>query len=87
MSSIFGLLAIVFQIFKEDACVLISGYNFKSKKERKEYDELRLSKDERNFFFICAIIYVIGTVLSIFEGRICFCSVACVFFKKCTFKF
>jgi len=55
MSGIFGLLEMIFLILKGKACVLISGYNFKTKKEREEYDEARLSKDERNFLFRCAI--------------------------------
>lgn len=59
MAGIFGSLGIIFLIFKGKACILISGYNFKTKKEREEYDEIRLSKDERNFFFRCAIIYLI----------------------------
>ena len=70
MSGIFGLLGMIFLILKEKACVLISGYNFKTKKEREEYDEARLSKDERNFFFRCAIIYLIGTAISIFVGAL-----------------
>jgi len=59
-------------IFKEKACILISGYNFKTKKEREEYDEARLSKDERNFFFKCAIINFIGAITSIFFSELCF---------------
>lgn len=72
MSGIFGSLGIIFFIFKEKACILISGYNFKTKKEREEYDEIRLSKDERNFFFRCSTIYLIGAVISIFIGALSF---------------
>ncbi len=72
MSGIFGLLGVTFLIFKEKACVLISGYNFKTEKERENYDEVRLSKDERNFFFICSVIYLIGAIASIFFGKLCF---------------
>ena len=72
MSGIFGLLGMIFLILKEKACVLISGYNFKTKEERAGYDEVRLSKDERNFFFRCAIIYLIGSVISIFIGAVSF---------------
>lgn len=72
MPGIFGLLGIIFLILKEKACVLISGYNFKTKEERSGYDEVRLSKDERNFFFRCAIIYLIGSVISIFIGAVSF---------------
>lgn len=72
MSGIFGSLGLIFLIFKEKACILISGYNFKTKKEREEYDEIRLSKDERNFFFRCAIIYLIGAIISIFIGALSF---------------
>ena len=72
MSGIFGLFGMIFMIFKEKACILISGYNFKTKKEREEYDEVRLSKDKSNFFFRCAIIYFIGATTSIFCGKFCF---------------
>lgn len=72
MAGLFGLLGMIFLIFKEKACGLISGYNFKSRKEREEYDEVSLSKDERNFFFICAIIFLIGAVISIFIGPLSF---------------
>ncbi|GKU24398.1 hypothetical protein CFOLD11_12240 [Clostridium folliculivorans] len=72
MAGLFGLLGMIFLIFKEKACVLISGYNLKSKKEREEYDEVSLCKDERNFFFICAIIFLIGAVISIFFGPLSF---------------
>lgn len=70
MSGLFGLLGVIFLIFKEKACILISGYNFKTKKEREKYDEVRLSKDERNFFFICAVIHFIGAITSIFFGKL-----------------
>ncbi|QUN34079.1 DUF3784 domain-containing protein [Clostridium beijerinckii] len=72
MSAIFGLLGMVFLIFKDEACILISGYNLKTKKEREKYDEVRLSKDERNFCFTCSIIYLIGAITSIFLGKLCF---------------
>ena len=72
MSGIFGLIGMIFLILKEKACVLISGYNFKNKKEREEYDKARLSKDEGKFFFRCAVIYLIGAVISIFTGALSF---------------
>lgn len=72
MAGLFGLLGMIFFIFKEKACVLISGYNLKSKKEREEYDEVSLCKDERNFFSICAIIFFIGAAISIFIGSLSF---------------
>jgi hypothetical protein len=71
MSGIFGLLGVIFLVFKEKACILISGYNFKTKKEREKYDEVRLSKDERNLCFICAAINFIGAITSIFWGKLC----------------
>jgi len=72
MSAIFGLLGMVFMIFKDKACILISGYNLKTKKEQEKYDKVRLSKDERNFCFTCSIIYLIGAIASIFWGKLCF---------------
>ncbi|AWK52969.1 hypothetical protein DIC82_19105 [Clostridium beijerinckii] len=72
MAGIFLLIGMIFLILKEKACGLISGYNTKTKEEREEYDEARLSKDERRFFFIYAMIYLIGAVLSLFGGAVCF---------------
>lgn len=60
LSALFLLLAIIFLIFKEKACILISRYNFKSKKERITYDELRMSKDYRVFWLICSSIFILG---------------------------
>lgn len=65
----FGLL---FAIMKEKGSILISGYNFKSKEERKKYDEKRMSKDMRNFFFICSGIFCIGTVMTYLFGVVWF---------------
>ncbi|EHI99630.1 hypothetical protein CDLVIII_3045 [Clostridium sp. DL-VIII] len=72
MSGIFGLLRVIFLIFKEKACILLAGYNFKTKEERESYNEVRLSKYERNFFFIYSVIYFIGATASIFFGKLCF---------------
>lgn len=79
---IFGLLGMIFLIFKEKSCVLIAGYNSKTKKKREEYDEVRLSKDERNFFFKCSIINLSG---AIFIGALSVCiafAVWIVYFLK-----
>lgn len=71
ISGIFTVLGIIFMILKDKACILISGYNTKTKKEREEYDEVRLSKDESKFFFKCAFIYFIGATTALFFNKIC----------------
>ena len=38
MAIFFFIFATIFALLKEKACLLISGYNFKSKKERLKYD-------------------------------------------------
>src|SRR5699024_6945432 len=62
MAIMFFGFGIIFAIGKEKASGLIAGYNFKSKEERKKYDEKQMSLDMRNFFFICSLILLIGTI-------------------------
>ncbi|WP_082367602.1 DUF3784 domain-containing protein [Paraclostridium bifermentans] len=50
MAGIFFVISFIFFIFKDKACILIGGYNLISKDKRKNYDEVRLSKDFRNTF-------------------------------------
>lgn len=61
LSLIFIFIGLIFAIFKEKACILIAGFNFKSKEEREEFDQLKLSVDQRNFFLICGGIFLAGT--------------------------
>ena len=70
MMSFFLILAMIFALLKEKACFLISGYNFKSKKEREKYDELQMSKDMRNFWFICSGIFFIGAIGILLFGNV-----------------
>jgi len=72
LMSIFLLLGLIFALLKEKACILISGYNFKTAEERKDYDEKRLSRDMCHFFLICSGILLIGGVASYFWGSVCF---------------
>lgn len=69
---IFFLLGLIFARFKEKACSLISGYNFKSKKQRELYDEKRLSADMRNLFFIYSGIFLVGSIATLWWGHLCF---------------
>lgn len=68
MAIFFFIFATIFALLKEKACLLISGYNFKSKKERLKYDEKRLSLDMRNNFITYGIIFVIGSIPTYFFG-------------------
>lgn len=72
MTIIFFIMGLIFAVMKEKASSLIAGYNFKSKEERKKYDEKKMSMDMRNFFFICSGIFVIGTVATYIWGANCF---------------
>ena len=72
MAIFFFIFATIFALLKEKACLLISGYNFKSKKERLKYDEKRLSLDMRNNFITYGIIFVIGSIPTYFFGMWCF---------------
>lgn len=72
MMSIFLIIGLIFAFLKEKACVLISGYNFKSKTERKNYDELRMSKDMRNFWLICGGMFFIGAITTLLFGNFFF---------------
>ena len=65
MAIFFFIFATIFALLKEKACLLISGYNFKSKKER-------LSLDMRNNFITYGIIFVIGSIPTYFFGMWCF---------------
>lgn len=64
LSLIFILIGLIFAAFKEKACILIAGFNFKSKEEREEFDQRRLSADQRNFFLICGGIFLAGAVVT-----------------------
>jgi hypothetical protein len=72
MMGIFLLLGLLFALLKEKACMLISGYNFKTAEERKDYDEERLSRDMRNFLFVCGGIFLLGGIAAFLWGIVCF---------------
>lgn len=72
MGGVFLIIGFVFLIAKEKACILISGYNFKSKEERKQYDEKKMSRDFRNFSFICSTIFFISALGCLFVSDISF---------------
>lgn len=61
---LFLFCALVFTLLKDKAAVLISGFNFISKEERKLYDQARMSKDQRNSFFMWAAILGVGAIFS-----------------------
>ena len=71
-AAVFFLLALVFAVGKEKACCLISGFNFKSREERQNYDLKRMSVHQRNFFLICGGILLSGAVLTFFFGAVPF---------------
>lgn len=72
MTIIFLIFGLIFAIMKEKGASLIAGYNFKSKEERKEYDEKQMSEDMRNLFFIYSLIFLAGTVATYIGGKIWF---------------
>ena len=62
----FLLLGILFAVLKEKGAILISGFNSLSKEERAKYDQVTMSKDVRNNFFIWFAVFLIGAILSHF---------------------
>lgn len=72
MSIMFFIFGLIFAIMKEKGASLIAGYNFKSKEERKKYDEKQMSKDMRNLFFISSLIFLVGMIATYILGKIVF---------------
>lgn len=72
MFGFFFIISMIFIIFKERSCILISGYNFKSKEERKQYDEKRISKDYGLNCLKYSLIFLIGAIGCIFISDWCF---------------
>lgn len=64
LSVIFLILGLIFALLKEKATILISGFNFKSKEERKQYDQVSLSLDHRNLFLFWSMLFFIGALCS-----------------------
>ncbi len=63
--SIFFLVCgLLFGILKGKAAILISGFNTMPKEQRDKYDRERMSRDQRNAFFLWAAILGVGSVLA-----------------------
>ena len=63
-SMIFLGMAILFTLLKGKAAILISGFNTMPKEQRERYDRERMSRDQRNAFFLWAAILGAGSVLA-----------------------
>lgn len=72
MALMFFVFGLIFAVMREKRASLIAGYNFKSKEERKDYDEKRMSKDMRNLFFIYSLIFLLGAILTYIWGKVWF---------------
>lgn len=72
MSFIFFIVALIFFIFKNKACILIGGYNCIPKAQRKNYDELKLSKDFKTTFFKYSLIFLLGSIGCVLVSDWCF---------------
>lgn len=72
MMMLFFMIGLIFACLKDKACILISGYNFKSKKQREQYDEKRLSADMRNQCFLYSLIFLIGSITTYLISSYCF---------------
>ncbi len=66
MAVLFLLMALFFAIKKENAEIFISGFNGLSKKERENYDRLKISIHYRNLFLAWAGIFLVSAVLCFF---------------------
>ena len=62
----FGIVGILFAIFKEKATKFVAGFNSLSKEEQALYDKAYISRDIRNQCFIWSGIMLIGAILSYF---------------------
>lgn len=71
LSFLFFLFGIVFMVLKEKAALLLSGFNALSKEERAQYDQEKMSRDQRNAFFLWAIILAMGYLCSLYMSKYC----------------
>lgn len=62
----FGIVGILFAIFKAKAAKFVAGFNSLSKEEQALYDKAYISRDIRNQCFLWAVIILIGAILSYF---------------------
>ena len=62
----FGIIGILFAIFKDKAAKFVSGFNSLSKEEQALYDKVHISRDIRNQCFIWSVIMLIGAILAYF---------------------
>lgn len=62
----FGIMGILFAIFKEKAAKFVTGFNSLSKEEQALYDKAYIARDIRNQCFIWSAIMLIGAILSYF---------------------
>ena len=51
--------------------MLISGFNTLPEREREKYDKARMSRDQRNLFFLWCVVFLIGGALSYFVNTYC----------------
>lgn len=72
MMILFFIIRLIFTYFKDKACILISDYNFKSKKQCKQYDEKQLSTDTRNQCFLYSLIFLRGSITTYLINSYCF---------------
>lgn len=62
----FGIIGVLFSIFKEKSAKFVSGFNTLLKEEQEMYDKAWIARDIRNSCFIWAAIMLIGAVSSYF---------------------
>lgn len=55
----------------EKATIIISGFNLKSKDEKKQYDTKRMIKDYRNSMLIWTLIFLVGAIGSYYINQYC----------------
>lgn len=79
MSILFLIISLVFFILKEKSCILISGYNFKTKSERLNYDEVKLSNAYGKTCLKYSLIFLFGSLGCILFGNMFFGVTLCIF--------
>jgi hypothetical protein len=62
----FGIIGLLFGVFKEKSAKFVSGFNTMSEEEKALYDKAYIARDIRNSCFIWTTIMLIGALGSLF---------------------
>lgn len=69
MAVLFFIFALIFALLEERVAILISGFNSFSKEKRAKYDQIKISRDMRNRWFLWTGLFAVGAILSHFISQ------------------